>query len=55
MTLEELKPGASVRAVAQDSIVSVVATHWYASNAIELTYMPADAAMGRRLCSGKAA
>jgi hypothetical protein len=36
--LEELTPGASVRGILPDSLVTVVSTQWFGSEALELTY-----------------
>lgn len=36
--LEDLTPGASVRAILPDALVTVVSTQWFGSEALELTY-----------------
>ncbi len=36
--LEELAPGASVRGILPDCLVTVVTTEWFGTNALELTY-----------------
>jgi hypothetical protein len=36
--LEELTPGASVRGVLPDTIVTVVSAKWFGSEALELTF-----------------
>ena len=36
--LEDLKAGSSVRGILPDSLISVVSTQWFGSDAIELTY-----------------
>src|SRR5665648_337002 len=41
MTLEDLAPGASVRGIVPDSLVSVVSVQWFGSEALELTYKTA--------------
>lgn len=37
-TLEQLTPGAAVRGILPDSLVTVVSTQWFGSEALELTY-----------------
>jgi superfamily II DNA or RNA helicase len=36
--LEDLTPGASLRGILPDSLVTVVSTQWFGSNSLELTY-----------------
>jgi SNF2 family DNA or RNA helicase len=36
--LEQLRPGAAVRGILPDSLVSIVSIQWYGSEALELTY-----------------
>lgn len=46
--LEDLKPGASVRGIVSDSIVTVVNVRWF-SDVVELTYKDANGNVGNRL------
>jgi hypothetical protein len=36
--LEDLRPNAAVRGILPDAQVSVVTTHWFGSDALELSY-----------------
>lgn len=47
--LEELTPGAAVRGILPDSIVTVVAADWFGANAIRLTYTDAAGKPGQQL------
>jgi len=40
--LEDLRPGAAVRGVLPDTLATVVATQWFGSDALELTYKDPD-------------
>jgi hypothetical protein len=39
--LEDLRPGAAVRGVIPNALVSVISTQWFGSTALELTYKDA--------------
>ncbi|MDU6374856.1 MAG: DEAD/DEAH box helicase, partial [Bradyrhizobium sp.] len=47
--LEDLKPGASIRGVLPNGIVTVVNVQWFGSDAIELTYKDAEGKVGNEL------
>ncbi len=47
--LEELTPGASLRGILPDSMVTVVAAQWYGRDALELTFKDAAGRPGTRL------
>src|SRR5439155_11894390 len=47
--LEDLTPGAAVRGILPDSIVTVVAADWFGANAIRLTYTEAVGKPGQQL------
>jgi len=47
--LEELTPGASLRGILPDGLVTVVAVQWYGRDALELTYKDAAGRPGARL------
>lgn len=47
--LEELRPGASVRGILPDSVVSAVNVHWFGSDALELTYKTATGRVANEL------
>src|SRR3989442_1229768 len=47
--LEDLTPGAAVRGILPDSIVTVVAADWFGANAIRLTYTDAAGRPGQQL------
>ena len=47
--LEELTPGASVRGILPDSLVTVIATDWYGGDALKLTYKDAKGGLGDRI------
>ena len=47
--LEELTPHTAVKGVLPDSLVTVVATNWYGSEALELTYKDANGKLGSEL------
>jgi hypothetical protein len=38
MRLEEILPNATVRGILPDSVITVVSTQWFGSEALELTY-----------------
>ena len=51
MRLEDLQPNASVRGILPDCSVTVVATQWFGSEALELTYKdPAGRVSNTLLC-----
>ncbi len=47
--LEDLQPGAAVRGILPDQLVSVVTAQWYGSSALELTYKGASGQLGNEL------
>ena len=47
--LEDLKPGATVRGMLPDQLVSVVSISWFGSDALELTYKDAGGRVGNTL------
>ena len=47
--LEELRPGAAVRGVLPDALVTVISVNWYGDNVIELTYKDAQGKPGIEL------
>jgi SNF2 family DNA or RNA helicase len=47
--LEELKPSAAVRGIVPDSLVTVVSTQWFGSEALELTYKTPDGKVANEL------
>ena len=47
--LEDLRPNASVRGILPDSLVTVVATQWFGSEALELTYKDSAGRVGNQL------
>ena len=47
--LEDLIPGAALRGVLPDRLVTIVAVQWYDTAAVELTYHDADGRPGTRL------
>ena len=47
--LEDLQPGAAVRGILPDSLVSVVTTTWYGTEALELTYKGAEGRVDHQL------
>jgi SNF2 family DNA or RNA helicase len=47
--LDDLTPGASLRGILPDSLVTIVAVQWYGSDALELTYKDAGGRPGTRL------
>lgn len=49
MTLEDLKPGASVRGVVPDAVVTVVSAEWFGTDALELTYKTATGKVANQL------
>lgn len=40
--LEELQPGASLKGILPDILVTVVSVNWFGSEALELTYKDAS-------------
>ena len=48
-TLESLTPGASVRGLIPDALVTVVAARWFGDGTLELTYNSADGRLGNEL------
>ena len=49
MRLENLTPNASVRGILPDCLVTVVATQWYGSEALDLTYKDPSGRLANRL------
>src|SRR5262245_2214399 len=49
MKLEDLTPNASVRGILPDCLVTVVATQWYGSEALDLTYKDPGGRLGNTL------
>src|SRR2546425_8981307 len=47
--LEELKTNSAVRGIVPDSLVTVVNTQWFGSEALELTYKPPDGKVANQL------
>ncbi|HXT37117.1 MAG TPA: DEAD/DEAH box helicase, partial [Chloroflexota bacterium] len=47
--LEELRPGAAVRGVLPDALVTVISVNWYGDNVVELTYKDAQGKPGIEL------
>ena len=47
--LEELQPNAAVRGILPDSLVTVVTTQWFGSEALELTYKAPDGKVANQL------
>jgi SNF2 family DNA or RNA helicase len=47
--LEDLIPGASIRGVVPDAVVSVVAVQWHGTSAVTMTYKAADGRVADRL------
>ncbi len=47
--LEEIKPGAIIRGVLPDAMVTVVAAQWFGTEALELTYKAATGRIGSEL------
>ena len=47
--LEDLKPGATVKGILSDSLVTVVNIRWYSNEAVELTYKDANGRVSNRL------
>src|SRR6185312_7797738 len=47
--LEDLQPGASVRGILPDQLVSVVSVQWFGSAALELTYKSGSGVLGNEL------
>jgi SNF2 family DNA or RNA helicase len=48
-TLEQLTPGAVIRGLLPDSVVTVVQTQWFGDNALELTYKNAAGTVAQEL------
>jgi superfamily II DNA or RNA helicase len=49
MRLEELQPNAAVRGILPDCLVTVIATQWYGSEALDLTYKDPTGRLGNTL------
>jgi superfamily II DNA or RNA helicase len=49
MKLEDLQPNAAVRGILPDCLVTVVATQWYGSEALDLTYKDPTGRLGNTL------
>ncbi|MDI6898120.1 helicase-related protein [Methanocella conradii] len=49
MRLEDLKPGASVRGILPNGLVTVISTHWFGNDALELTYKDASGKVSNQL------
>src|SRR6266545_7403181 len=49
MKLEDLQPNAAVRGILPDCLVTVVATQWYGSEALDLTYKDPSGRLGNTL------
>jgi superfamily II DNA or RNA helicase len=49
MKLEDLRPGAAIRGILPDGIVTVVSVAWFGSEALELTYKTADGKVANEL------
>jgi SNF2 family DNA or RNA helicase len=47
--LEDLKPGATVKGISSNSLISVVSVRWFGTEAIELTYKDSTGAVANRL------
>ncbi len=49
MKLEELTPGATVRGVVPNGVVTIVGAQWFGSEGLELTYKTAEGRLGNEL------
>jgi len=47
--LEEVTPGAAIKGILTDSLVTVVSTQWFGSEALELTYKDANGRVANQL------
>jgi hypothetical protein len=49
MKLEDLQPNAAVRGILPDCLVTVIATQWFGSEALDLTYKDPTGRLGNTL------
>ena len=47
--LEEITPGAAIKGILPDSLITAVSTQWFGSEALELTYKDATGRVGNQL------